>query len=356
MATAIKIYKKLTSDYTVVTNQILKYNLSLKAIGLYLYIISKPDKWDFSRAGVAVQVADGESGIRTAIEELEKIGFLTHERTRNENGRMGSTYWIITDTPIKKPQVEKPHVDKPPVVKPQVDKTLQVSTIKVSTKEVNTNLFNEQVSSLPLRGKEDNGLEKIAESVVQHFKTVFGRTGGGKKATIRNLPYWLEEYTQEEIEQAISNSYHDEWWRDKLTLEILLRKRKPTVNGEAHEHVDRIAKFLAIQPKVIVNYELLTHFEVWQLANEFKISWGSARDKAKYLNDKIENKEFSTKREEELPIDVLRHWISAEMSKGRLKTYTEMEELELADMHPDKVRERAKLDAYKKSLRDRGEL
>lgn len=357
MPTAIKVYKKLTSDYTVVANQILRHNLSLKALGLYLYIINKPNGWDFSRAGVAAQVADGESSIRTAIEELESVGFLIRERSRDENGKLGGMNWIITDTPILKPVDDFPPVDKPPVDKPPVDKTRQVNTNKVNTKKESTeyNLF-ESVEVLPLRGNDTSEIEKSAEELVAYFKTIFGRTGGGKKATTRNLPYWLEEYTLEEIKQAISNSFHDDWWRDKMTLELLFRKRRPTKEGESHEYIDRIAKFLASKPKEKVFFDKLTHIQVWEVANRYQIPWQSAYGKAKFLNDKIEKGELEIKTKGETPLDIFDNWIGAEIGKGKLKKYNEVEQLELADMHPDKVKERRKLDAYKKHLMEQGEL
>ena len=49
-------------------------DISLKAKGLYAYIQSKPDGWDFTISKIAAQNKEGELAIRAAIKELEEAG------------------------------------------------------------------------------------------------------------------------------------------------------------------------------------------------------------------------------------------------------------------------------------------
>lgn len=120
----MKVRKKYHRDFTVTPNEIMRHGLSLKAIGLYLYIISKPDNWDFSIGGTATQVKDGKDSIRSAINELEVVGFLNRSQSRKSNGQVSDGIWYIYDKPS-----EKPVSVKPTSVNPR-----QVNTNKVNTK------------------------------------------------------------------------------------------------------------------------------------------------------------------------------------------------------------------------------
>ena len=125
----MKIYKKLNTNFTVTSNEIFKYGLSLKAIGLYLYIVSKPNRWEFSIEGTNQQLKDGKDSIRGAISELEGSGFLVRRQVRNKEGKFGTGEWDITD----KPMSENPTTDST-----MSEKQIQVNTNQVSINKVNT--------------------------------------------------------------------------------------------------------------------------------------------------------------------------------------------------------------------------
>ena len=62
-------------DYTVVDNALIRdTNLSLKAKGLALIMLSLPDDWRFTEKWLSNQSADGISALRSAIAELEEKG------------------------------------------------------------------------------------------------------------------------------------------------------------------------------------------------------------------------------------------------------------------------------------------
>ncbi|MFA5214437.1 helix-turn-helix domain-containing protein [Sulfuricurvum sp.] len=69
--------KKHIRNYTQVPNDIINdKRLSLKAKGLYLFLVSKPDNWDFSARLIASQNDDSESAIKRLLNELENYGLL----------------------------------------------------------------------------------------------------------------------------------------------------------------------------------------------------------------------------------------------------------------------------------------
>lgn len=125
-----RVYKN--KNYTVLSNYHLRdKNLSLKSIGLLSIILSLPDNWDYSQAGLAAICKDGEDSVRSGLKELEKYGYLERERERDKNGKMRGVVYKIYEVPKNasscyqtgdskdrtnthtKPKVENPMLGKP---------------------------------------------------------------------------------------------------------------------------------------------------------------------------------------------------------------------------------------------------
>lgn len=73
--------------------------LSFKALGLLVYILSKPDHWRVSREHLASTHTDGQSAVGSALQELRAAGYLVVEKIRGDDGRMSGTRSVIYDTP-----------------------------------------------------------------------------------------------------------------------------------------------------------------------------------------------------------------------------------------------------------------
>ncbi len=86
-------------NYTIMSNYHFKEKeMSLKAKGLLSLMLSLPDDWDYSIAGLVVLSADRESSVRTALQELEKFGYLKRTRTRKA-GKLDDIIYDIYETP-----------------------------------------------------------------------------------------------------------------------------------------------------------------------------------------------------------------------------------------------------------------
>ena len=86
--------KKQDTGYTQVVNKLLNNpNISLKAKGLYAYIYSKPDGWDFSSKRMQTQHQDGYRAILAGIKELEDSNYI--DREKHADGRI--TYHILVE-------------------------------------------------------------------------------------------------------------------------------------------------------------------------------------------------------------------------------------------------------------------
>lgn len=91
--------KEHKENYTCISNDVFRSDLSLKARGMLCTMLSLPDDWEFSENGLQAILKDGQTSVRSAIKELESAGFLSRTRERDENGRMGRCVWIVCDYP-----------------------------------------------------------------------------------------------------------------------------------------------------------------------------------------------------------------------------------------------------------------
>jgi hypothetical protein len=89
-----------THNYTVMSNYHLRdRNLSLKAKGLLSQILSLPEDWDYSLSGLAYINSEGRDAIRTAVQELERAGYIHRSRVRDDKGCLRGTEYVIYEEP-----------------------------------------------------------------------------------------------------------------------------------------------------------------------------------------------------------------------------------------------------------------
>lgn len=90
-----------TKNYTVMSNYHLRdKSLSLKAKGLMSLMLSLPDDWDYSVAGLVTQVKEERTAVSSAINELIEHGYMTREVVR-ENGRISDWNYTVYETPTE---------------------------------------------------------------------------------------------------------------------------------------------------------------------------------------------------------------------------------------------------------------
>lgn len=111
-----------TSNYTTIDNGIFRdTDMSLKARGLLVTMLSLPPEWDYSVNGLCSIVKDGRDSIRACLVELEELGYLVRERARNEKGQLTTSRYDIYEVKHTKslenrevePKTENPTLDNP---------------------------------------------------------------------------------------------------------------------------------------------------------------------------------------------------------------------------------------------------
>lgn len=109
---------KVNTRYAVIPNNILNNKeLSFRAKGVWAYIQSKPDGWNFSIKNIVSQSKEGIEAIRNAVKELENHSLLKRVKTQNELGHWDIEY-LLLDEQIGKPDNGKPDIGKPDDGKP----------------------------------------------------------------------------------------------------------------------------------------------------------------------------------------------------------------------------------------------
>lgn len=96
------IIKHVGSNFTLVPNHILNNKeLSFRAKGLYAYLRSKPEDWEFRVQNIIKASAEGRDAVQTAIKELEAAGYVQRIAFRStKTGQYNGMLWYIYESPV----------------------------------------------------------------------------------------------------------------------------------------------------------------------------------------------------------------------------------------------------------------
>lgn len=140
------LIKRLQKNFTIADNRIIQNdNLTISAKGLYFYMLSLPNDWDFSEERLARKCKCGVTKIKTILKELFEIGLLKREFYNNDKGYRKANYIILDfDTMIENTTLE--------------NLTLENLT---NNKEINNNSFDKELLNKEIKEtKEDFSNEK----------------------------------------------------------------------------------------------------------------------------------------------------------------------------------------------------
>ncbi|ELK4352964.1 phage protein [Staphylococcus pseudintermedius] len=98
MAT-FRVYKESGNFVTVHKDFIHDSNISWKAKGILLYLLSRPDDWQIYETELEQHSTDGLSGLKSGIKELEEIGYIQRNRKRDESGRLNGYEYLVYEQP-----------------------------------------------------------------------------------------------------------------------------------------------------------------------------------------------------------------------------------------------------------------
>ena len=137
------------TGYTVMSNHHLRNKeLSLKAKGLLSQMLSLPEDWDYTLAGLSHINRESIDAIRTAVWELEKAGYILRRQGRDEKGKMTAIEYTIYEQP--QPMLENPIPGKPMLENPTTDNPTSENPTQLNKDIQRTNLPKKEKSNTDL--------------------------------------------------------------------------------------------------------------------------------------------------------------------------------------------------------------
>ena len=239
--------------YTVMSNHHLRNrDLTLKAKGLLSQMLSLPDNWDYTLAGLSRINREKIDAIREAVRELEKAGYIVRSRERDKKGRLRGADYIIYEQPqppvldlptLENPTLDNPTLEKPTQEKPTLENPTQLNKDISSKEQSITDLSS--THSIPFHSLNPSPLEDAAQLPERKRK----------EATDAYSVY--EEIIKDNIEYdyLIQDRYLD---RDRieeilaLILETVCTKRRTIrIAGDDHPAELVKAKFMKLNSEHI---------------------------------------------------------------------------------------------------------
>lgn len=107
--------------------------ISLKAKGLFAFMQSKPEGWNFSAKLISTQCKESIDSISAGLHELEEFGFLRREKKQTSKG-FSITYHLAFT--FKNPITENPILENPILENPSIGKSLNNSNKELSKKDI----------------------------------------------------------------------------------------------------------------------------------------------------------------------------------------------------------------------------
>ena len=143
------------TGYTVMSNHHLRNKeLTLKAKGLLSQMLSLPEDWDYTLAGLSYINRESIDAIRTAVWELEKAGYITRRQGRDEKGKMTAIEYTIYEQPqlpgSHSPGLENPTSGKPILENPTPGNPTSENPTQLNKDISKTNLLNKEKSNTDL--------------------------------------------------------------------------------------------------------------------------------------------------------------------------------------------------------------
>lgn len=195
---------------TVMSNHHLRNKeLSLKAKGLLSQMLSLPEDWDYTLAGLSYINREKIDAIREAVRELERAGYIVRSRERDEKGRLRGAEYVIYEQP-QKPVSDLPILENPTLEKPMQEKPMQEKPTLENPMQLNKDI---QRTDLPKKEKSNTDLSST-HSIPIH--------------SLNPLPYGDTAAVPEKKRMEKNDAYrvYEEIIKDNISYDILLQDNR----------------------------------------------------------------------------------------------------------------------------------
>ncbi len=236
----IKRIKK--RGFVVVDNKLARdKNLSLKAKGLMLFLLSLPDNWEIRVSGLKTQMIEGRDAIAGGISELTERGYVKKVKYRKENGQFAVEYLVtefpedldrngltVTDKPTRVSRhgsavTENPkQINKEQIIKEEQNTENQKRTSSSSKMEIIITMLKKLgVDDVMINGLIDGLTDDFRKDMIKdNLDNVIQKTLEGK---IKNPPAYAIKTVKNIINGAFVNLKKE---KEKLEKEKREKKEK----------------------------------------------------------------------------------------------------------------------------------
>ncbi len=170
----MKVEKIRRKGFTVISNDVLNNTaLSWKAKGIFAYLWSQSDSWNFYEVEVLKHSTDGKASLKAGLKELESAGYLKRYRVRDGKGFLRESKWILSEEPMSDyPTLDNPTLENRTLENRTLTNTNYNNTNNNNTDKneavVDTSLVN-IVDQLEEESIDDDGFGKVVEVYQKNF-------------------------------------------------------------------------------------------------------------------------------------------------------------------------------------------
>lgn len=218
-------------NYTTMSNYHLKEkDMSLKAIGLLSKMLSLPDDWDYSLAGLVSICKENETAIKSTLDELKRFGYLEMiKKFPNETntGRIEYEY-IIYEQP--KQEGKKQALENLPLEFQPIENQVQLNT-----KELNTNketiLDKSNIDNVGKSKKEKYNYKEEIKYIIDYLNQTAGTrfTTNSKNTQKLIKARFNDGYKIDDFYDVIDNK-----WKEWKGTEFQKYMQPSTLFAESH--------------------------------------------------------------------------------------------------------------------------
>lgn len=208
---------KKSTGFTQISNELLlDKRLSLKAKGLYCYLFSKPNNWEFYHKIIIKELKEGREAIDNAIKELENFGWLKRIRKKTKDGKFANYDYMLE---ISLSKQEKTSAVFPALEKPATENQADNNNTYINNTYINNNylFFRKLIKkyNFPKKIKD-----KTIERLYQFLKAKFNKCLKDFE-TFEELERKIEEYLEY---LKIEN------WRKKCDFSVFINQPQKYLN------------------------------------------------------------------------------------------------------------------------------
>ena len=162
--------KTHAQDFVILHKQLLNDpSISLKAKGLWAYLMGLPDEWNISSNELSKHSTDGRDSILAALSELVSSGYAEKTIARKK-GVFSKGGWVIYESKKRVPQPGFPATANPTPANPVL-----ISTEGISNEKKEKKVFKEK------SGYGEEGAVKLTEDEHKKLVVKFGQKGATER-------------------------------------------------------------------------------------------------------------------------------------------------------------------------------